>query len=259
MELNNYGQSLKLVLVFALVLAVAGSSIAFGQGKHTMTSREYNKFRIAKSHHYAGQQSFIRKKYMKAEKSFLKCLESYPKYSSADYFLGKINNHNKMYVKALKHIERAKLNYKHMNDLNISAQLEYFDALRQKKENLQKDLSNPELVTRNRDTMQREILTIDTKLQQKPLAQVNHAPAEYYFMHGNIFFRMKKLKEAHDQYVEAIRLGPQFPDTYNNLINLYFMVQKFDRAYEYIKKAEKQKVKVNPKLKAAILKVVKKK
>lgn len=69
---------------------------------------------------------------------------------------------------------------------------------------------------------------------------------------------MRKFQEAHDQYLEAIKIDPKHENTYNNLINLYFMTKQYKRAMDYVNKAEADGVAINPKLKKAILEAIEK-
>ena len=63
---------------------------------------------------------------------------------------------------------------------------------------------------------------------------------------------MRKLQEAHDQYVKSINRDPKHERAYNNLINIYFMAKQYKKAMEFVEKAESTGLKINPKLKEAI-------
>jgi tetratricopeptide (TPR) repeat protein len=248
-----------MVFLLAVVLFLSGTVYSFGQEAYGMTQREFHKFKLGKSHHYAGQQYFLKKKYAKAEKAFQKCLTVFPQYSSAYYYLAKIQYHREDYLNGLKNILLAKQHYKFMNDLEVNSQLQYMKTLRTQKENLQKDLNNPmgRQQTSQRGEMEKKIQDIDSKLS-KPVVVARHMPADYFYLHGNLFFKVKKLKEAHDQFVEAIRVNPQHPASYNNLINLYHMIKNYPMASKYIDKAKNNGVKLNQDLIKAVQKAMKK-
>jgi len=243
---------ISLVLTAALLIT---ASYLTGQDRFTMSAKDLQKFRKAKTFHYEGQQFFLKKKFSKARKAFEKCLELFPKYSSADYFLARIADMENNTEAAFRHIENAKTNYSYMNNLSMNSQTEYLDQLRQKRENLKKDLGNSEvrLDANSRSQMEQQIGKIDNILN-KPFAVTNEIPADYHFLHGNIFFKKKKLKEAHDQYVEALRVDPTHTDTYNNIITLFFSYKQYINAMKYLEMAEANNASINPKLKEAVLK-----
>ena len=70
-------------------------------------------------------------------------------------------------------------------------------------------------------------------------------PAGYRYIHGNILFLKKDLQGAVNQYLETIRLQPAHEFAYNNLANIYFMAKQYDKALEFLRKAEANGVKVN--------------
>ncbi len=242
-------------LILTLLILFLGSTFIFGQQSHKLSQKEVHSFKMAKKHHYAGQQYFLKKKYPKAEKAFLKCIQTFPNYSSANYYLAKIYYHQGDYKNALSNIETAKKHYKFMHDLLVSTQLEYLSSLRRQKDNITKDLTNSELTlsSAQRATMQKNVQDIDAVLNN-PITSVESLPADYHYIHGNIFFKTKRLKEAHEQYIDAVGTDPAHASSYNNLISLYLMIKRYDAAAEYIKKAEKNHVKINPKLKEAVQK-----
>jgi tetratricopeptide (TPR) repeat protein len=243
------------VLVMALLLVAGG--MVFGQDTYKLGPKDFHAFKLANKHHYAGVQSYKKKKYDKAAKAFVKCLKTFPKYSSADYYLAKIFYNKGDLKKAMAHMEMSKKNYKYMNDLVVDTKLEYHKTLRRQRENLQADLANTMLsmTPSHRSEMEKKVQNIDNILK-KPIVEAEKMPADYFFLHGNIFFKMKKLKEAHDQYLQALKTDDRHTDTYNNLISLYYMAKQYDRAYEFVKKAIANDINLNPKLKAAVLQQV---
>ncbi len=245
------------IVVVAICLFWMGTVFVIGQDAFKLTQKEISQFKKANKYHYAGQQDFIKKKFKPAMKSFLKCIETFPSYSSAYYYLAKIAYQDGDSQKALTYMENAKTNYKYMSDLMANTQLEYLDTLRSQASNIQSDLENSELGITGavRGEMEKSLLAAKARLSN-PLVTSEQIPADYYFLHGNIFFKANKLKEAHDEYVEAIRLDPQHQESYNNLITIFYMAKQYPKAQEYLKKAEENKVNVNPKLKEAVLKAL---
>ncbi|NIM17107.1 MAG: tetratricopeptide repeat protein [Candidatus Aminicenantes bacterium] len=240
--------------VLVMMILSLGVHIGFAQGRHELTKKELHSFRLARKYHYSGVQLFLKGKYDKAEKYFKKSLDAFPKFSYADYFLAKICYNKKDYMQSMVHIKRAKENFKYIRDLDVDSQLQYLDRLRQQKEDIEKDLDNPMLTkipSSQRAEMEKDKLKIDSLLST-PIPRAKSMPADYNFVHGNILFKMKKFKEAHDQYVQAITLDPKHTLAYNNLITLFYMAKKYNMALEYIKRAESNKVEINSKLKEII-------
>lgn len=247
--------SLGVSLILAAFMLFFGLHNAFAQDQFLMTPKELNDFKLAKKYNYQGEQQFLKKKYQKAWESFNKCLDVFPRYSSADYYLAKICYQRQEYKQALTHINSAMKNFKIMDNMALDAQLQYFKRLREEKNNLTAVLNDPmqKLTDYARKEMRLKLRQIDEHLRD-PLPEAQHIPADYHYVHGNIFFKLKKFKEAHDRFVETIRLAPRHANAYNNLISLFYMVKQFPKAEEYIKQAESYSVKVNPKLKDAVLK-----
>ena len=100
-----------------------------------------------------------------------------------------------------------------------------------------------------------EIATINSRLT-KPIPTEEETPASYFYLHGNIFFKLRKFEEAYAQYQEAIRINPKFGDAYNNLANLYYMSKQYQKALECLNQAETSGAEVNPALKKAVLKAL---
>lgn len=244
--------------VLAVLILLAGTGWVTGQDTYKLSPKEMHAFKLAKQYHYNGTLSYKKKKFERAEKDFKKCLEKFPEYSSAYYYLAKISYNRGNLNEAMTMITDAKKHYKYMSDLLNDTQLEYLKTLRRQRENLMADLNNSmlNLSTSERGEMEKKVQNIDNILK-KPLPEPVKMPADYYFVQGNIFFKMKKIKEAHDLYVDAIKTDPTHTETYNNLISLYYTFKKFDLAYQYTQKAMANEVKLNPKLKAAVLKAVK--
>lgn len=77
-------------------------------------------------------------------------------------------------------------------------------------------------------------------------------PAEFHSLHGNLLFKLRRLDEAEAQYLEALAREPAHERCLNNLINLYFVTRRLDKAREWLERAGQQKVRINPRLEQAI-------
>lgn len=78
-------------------------------------------------------------------------------------------------------------------------------------------------------------------------------PAEFFALHGNILFKLKRLDEAEVQYKKALDVNPAHERCLNNLVNIYYVTRRLDLAREWLHIAGERKVSVHPKLKAAVL------
>ncbi len=77
-------------------------------------------------------------------------------------------------------------------------------------------------------------------------------PAEFYSLHGNLLFKLKRLDEAEAQYLKALAVAPGHERCLNNLINIYYVTGRIELARSWLEKADQQKVKVNPGLEKAV-------
>lgn len=254
-----------------VIISLLCGGVALGQKRFMLNENDADKFKMATRLFYKGEQLFSKGNYKKAKESLDDCLEKFPQYANADYYLGRICYDEGDYLKALEHIEKAKTNYKVLADIEISTQLEYMDNLRQEKmaaeenlRNLQKKTSPMSAKSGTAQTTeeakqifqaQKAINDIDQRLKE-PLPQVSEPPADFFYIHGNILFKIKKYKDSLDQYMEAVRINPLHGNAYINIANLNFMAKKYEKALFYLEKAESSGAKVNPEFKKAIYKAM---
>lgn len=91
-------------------------------------------------------------------------------------------------------------------------------------------------------------ITADANADDSPFA----IPAEFYSLHGNLLFKLKRLPEAEEQYLQALAIAPNHERCLNNLINIYFVTGKIGQARGWLEKADQLKVKINPGLAQAV-------
>ena len=238
-------------LLIILILFI-GIVSAFGQEQFKMDENTFQQFQRAKRMFEKGKVFFLKEKYAKAEAPLKQCLEFFPRYSQADYFLAQVYYKKKDYLKALEHMEKAKANYSFMGNLLVASQQKYFDTLRTRRKELQDMLPDITSVSEVEE-VKKSIAEIDGRLTE-PLPVVSEGSADYCYFHGNIFMKLKKFNNAHAQYLEALRLDPTHGNASNNLANLYYMVKKYQKALDYLNQAEANGAEINPKFKEAILK-----
>lgn len=74
-------------------------------------------------------------------------------------------------------------------------------------------------------------------------------PPGYFYIHGNILFKLKDYQGAVNQYVETIKREPRHEFAYNNAASIYFMSKLYETALRFLEQAEANGVKINPQFK----------
>jgi tetratricopeptide (TPR) repeat protein len=238
-------------------------------GQKTIETEEKNiiqKFRVADVKFQKGRENFNKGKYDKAGQEFQDCLKVMPQHSEALFYLSQIEHNRGDFDQALTDIEKAKANFHLLGDFYTWVDTQRLDSLRQEKMKLQQQLGNlqTQLAQARSDTDKRKIQTsvesvssqikvVDSRLTE-PLPALLKMPADYFYFHGNILFKLKKYEAADDQYLEAIKADPSHTNAFNNLINLHYMAKDYEGALKFLNQAEVNGVKINPSLKEAVLK-----
>lgn len=260
-----------LFVPFFILTLFLGANSFFGQKDYTWEEKRlFQRFKIANSFFEKGKKNFLKENYRKAEKELKKCLKKMPEHSGAYFFLSQISYKWGNLVESLEEIEKAKKNYVYMDNINTNLeQLYIFELQEQEREKEERLRLLRESLSRTQTTEERskieagigrveaDIGTINSQLS-RPWPSSEQIPADYFYFHGNILFKLKKYEEANTQYQEAIRINPQRGDAYNNLASLYYMGKQYQRALDYLKQAEANGAKINPEFKKAILKALEK-
>ena len=252
-------------------ILLLGTDFSFGQKHFYMNEKKiYEKFKIAEAIFYKGKKHFLKGKYKKAEKELKKCIETMPEHVEAHFYLSQILYKNEDFQKALEHIEKAKTNFEFMAGLFAYAYEQYISQLREQEDILDSKISEirdklsgtadadakPDLENQINSLEQKKNL-VKSRLTE-PLPPSESIPADYFYFHGNVFFKLKKYQEAYAQYIKAIKIKPQHGNAYNNLANLYYMTKHHQKALDCLNQAEANGAEINPKLKKAILKALEK-
>ncbi len=245
-----------------------GVLFCFGQKDFTREEKLlFQRFKIANKYFEDGKKHFLKEEYRKAEKELKKCLDKMPEHSGACFFLSQISDKKGNLDQALEQIEKAKENFARMVRIKTNIEQLYIFELQeqrsQKEERLrelQQGLSNVAPQDRSKiqsaiGAIEGEIATINSRLT-KPIPTEEEMPADYFYLHGNIFFKLRKLEEAYAQYQEAIRINPKYGEAYNNLANLYYMSKQYQKALDCLNQAEASGAEVNPAFKKAVLKAL---
>jgi tetratricopeptide (TPR) repeat protein len=253
--------------------------LSFGQEDLASEEMElFKKYKSLDKNYEKGKMYFAREDYNKAKKEFEKILDKLPEHADALFFLSQIFYKEGKLDDALKYVQNAKANYKFTAKMKIEMAKLSKQNLEEKKQKLEDNIRELEAQIGNLplssevgeegedrkkrlqtkiDETKKQIENIESQLAL-PLPSEDEIPAEYCYVNGNIYFRMKKFQEAHDQYQEAIRIDSSHGDSYNNLAALYFQVKQYQKAMDYLNRAEENGAKINPEFKAAVLKALEK-
>ncbi len=256
------------LIVFIFLLA---GRVSFGQKHFYMTEKKmYEKFKMANKIFFKGKEYFLKGNHKKSEKELKKCIETMPEHVEAHFYLSQVLYKKEDFQKALEHIEKAKTNYKLMEDLFEYAYQERIFQLREQVDIINSNVSileDKRSKTTDPDTLRSLDSQITSLDQQIGIVRskltdfvppTESIPSDYFYFHGNILFRLNKHQEAFREYLEAIKINPQHGNAYNNLANLYHMGKEYQKALDCLNQAEANGAEINPKLKEAILEALEK-
>ncbi|MCP5106317.1 MAG: MBL fold metallo-hydrolase [bacterium] len=197
----------------------------------------------------------------KAEKGLRKCLEIMPQHVNSRFQLSRVLYRKGDLLNALVHIKEAKANYPTVARTILTIRKLNSHKIREKQKVLRETIDSYQgyeaidgacAITPLLSEMRSEASAIDGKGTASATLPLQ-LPAEYFYHHGNILFKMKQYPEAFEQYHQTIRHDPRHKNAYNNLANLYFMSKKYQRALYYLENAEANGAGVNREFKQALL------
>lgn len=196
-----------------------------------------------------------------AEKKFDECLKILPDHPYACYGKAVSRNRQKDLSGALDWIERAERGCLSLQRVWVNQKTNVINMSREEKQRLNALASqgidyrqnssfcdNKQLLVKNSTAR----ATKDAFSGMKSGSSPFEIPAEFFSMHGNILFKLRRLEEAAEQYLKALDVNPAHERCFNNLLNIYYITRRLDRAREWLKKASRRNVKVNHKLEQAI-------
>lgn len=268
-----------LTIQVATFIFLLGTTLIFGQ--EDFTRDEYKlrqKYKISNSFFQKGRKYFLEGNYKKGEKELRNCLKKMPEHAEASFYLSLVFYNQGDTEKSLEYIEKAKENYKYIIKLKINREQMRILQLQDRKAELQetqqrieqrlpKITGNTEASRREKSKLQGEMGRIEGMLGgidaelRRPMPTVQKGeeiPADYFYRHGNVFFKLKRYQEAREQYHEAVKIEPKHGDAYNNLANLSYIDKQYQKALDYLNLAEKYGAKIHPEFKKAVLESLKK-
>jgi Flp pilus assembly protein TadD len=197
-----------------------------------------------------------------AARQFNRCLEALPESPDACFGMAYICNQTGEIAKALAWIEQAEQASLYLQQVWENQKTILFKSSQEEQIRLLKlaeDLQNNGMsayscksnklsAESSQATQKAREITAKGNTESSPF----EIPAEFYSLHGNLLFKLKRWEEAEAQYLKALAIAPDHQRCLNNLINVYFVTGKIEQARSWLEKAIQQKVKINPGLVQAV-------
>jgi tetratricopeptide (TPR) repeat protein len=231
------------------------------------------KWENANARFLKGRDYFVKKEYDKAEAEFKTCLEILPEHADALFFLAQLDYRRGDLAQALAAIEKAEASHSAFAGTDGILESQRRQALLEERKKKEQEVASMEEILyagscktedemlklpESIETLRREISAINARLNEPPRTVPRALPADYSYVHGNILFKLNRIREAGDQYLKAIASDARHAGAYNNLINLFYIAKDYGSALKFIGQAEANGVSLNPKLKRAVIQLAKK-
>ena len=267
-----------------LLLGSYFAPLSSGQKMGEKDRLVFENFRVTRLDLIKGKEQLKKKQLDNAEQTLLKVLKKMPENALASYFLAETYYQKGEFEKGLAAIDEAEKNFPWIQKLIYSDNAGMNNKAKASGQGpvvksewmnfFYKPDLNPadidteiqaeqqqtgEPITRTTETMRIEAASrrggeqVQTPAVPTVPTEGSIVPAEWSYIHGNLLFRQKKYEEALAQYYKTIASDPQQGQALNNIANIYFMARQYDKALEYIEKAEASGAKVNPNFKKAVL------
>ncbi len=264
------------ILSLSLASIIVFMAIPFILGQEDYTRDEYlllQRFKIANSIFEKAKNYYFEGNYKKAEREFKKCLEKMPEHADAYFYLSYISYKQENLELSLNQIIKAKENYKYITQLKLNREQMFIIRIQDRKREVQEIIEGlKQNLARTTDQNERSRIQaeigrmegmfteLDSRLS-RPMPTIQkeeEIPADYFYLHGNILFKLKQYKEASEQYQKTMELDPKHGNAYNNLANLYYMAREYQKALDCLNLAQENGAPINPEFKKAILEALKK-
>ncbi len=244
-----YSKFILIVLCsFFIVSNLNGQRLRAG---YTNEKRYAKDFVRSNGYFLKGKALFKKGKIKKAESLLKECLTIFPGHDQAYYFLSMIFYNQGKYRSAEKCIREAQRYFRLKRKLWDNIHVYHITKLKNQRSELV-GIMNPT------DAEVRRIQELNLMINDSGYKK-EKIPSNYPYMNGNILLKLKKYKEAHQKYLETLKIDPNHAKASNNLATLYFMIKEYEKAREYLANAEKNGLKINIKFKNAIEHAIKQK
>ncbi|MCP5109070.1 MAG: MBL fold metallo-hydrolase, partial [bacterium] len=243
---------------------LTGPNALAGSNKTSRQPDEKNflkKYKAAHRYFLKGENLFLKGKYPASQKKLEKGLEIMPRHPQSHFYLAQIYYYSKAYPQALDHIQQSKTDFEFVASLVKRQNMQNAQKLKKQKNDLDAYYlevqcalsSNSACGSRQLGGIAGKSAEIDGKLNRS-LVSGPRLPADYFYVHGNILFKLKQYPGAREQYRSTIAADPNHAGAYNNLANLYYLGKKYSKALFCLQEAENNGVSTNSRLKEMILK-----
>ncbi len=264
--LSKPGIPILFLIVFLCVFftGLTGTDALFGSDKGDGRFDEktfLKKYKSAQRYFLKGKELYLKSKYPASQKKLENGLEIMPRHPQCRFYLAQVYYYNREYSQALAHIRQAKTDFEFVAALVKRHNQQNAQKLKKQKKDLDSYYlevqsaisSNAACGSRRLSGISGKSEEIDRKLNRS-LVSGPRLPAGYFYVHGNILFKLKHYAAARKQYRSAIDVDPGYANAYNNLANLYYIDKKYPEAIRCLQEAEKNGVSIHPRLKEMLLK-----
>lgn len=252
-----------IAVMFFLVFSVFSPAQKDFNMEEKAMVRDYKR---SNSYYLEGEKLFKKGKIEKAAKSFEKCLEIFPQHDKAHFVMADIYLKKRELGKAETHIQQAKDGFMYLKKWYSFTFQQYLDSLREQKSTNDEQISGLESARSTTSNsleksriearlarLKSQNTEINTKLSEFLRSGVE-MPAEYNYIHGNVYFLTRRFQEAFREYNITLEKKPDHGGACNNMASLYFIHKRYDKAREYLDKAVKLGAEINPKFQEALKK-----
>jgi tetratricopeptide (TPR) repeat protein len=255
----------------SILIMLAGALLPAGQQIDQKDLADIQKYRAAAADLESGQGLLVKGKLDQAEKKFLKVLETLPEHATAAYLLADCYYKRNRAEEGLAAIQRAEANFGNLNRIMFRWQMSQINRFMNEKAQLDEQIRALQIrlasarTDLERQTLQNQITGLQgqqnsggQRTKEQQISETYAIPADYYYLHGNLLFKKKEYQPAFEQYSKAVETDPKHGNSYNNIANLYYMSRQYEKAQEFLEKAEANGAKINPAFKEAVAKALKK-
>jgi len=263
----------RLVLAAALTAPTMGFRSMDQEVEIIDQQKLLKRYQAAYRNYEKGKKNFVKEKLPKAEAELLLCIDKMPEHAGARFYLARIAYRTERMIQALEWIEGAKRDYA------MNARLEFLVEQQRRKEQLemrrQEKLNRLRFVesqtirgSRGEEESQlgneaelakagEELSRLEEEAARPPAVDLE-IPADYHYVHGNILLKLERVREAQALYEEAIKIDPQHGEAYNNLAAIFFADRKYQKALEYLDRAETLGASIKPEFRQRLLNAMEK-
>jgi tetratricopeptide (TPR) repeat protein len=268
--MKRLGLSLTVVLIAGAVLTVA-AALPAGQQFDQKDMAVIQKYRAAAPDLEKGQEFLVKGKLDQAEKKLRQVLDMLPEHATAAYFLADCYSKQGRIDQGLEAITTAESNFANFNRIIFRWQMTQVNRYEGRKNQVDEAIDALQIkltqakTDAERVSIQQQISSAraaqnsgSQRTKEEQVSENYSVPADYYYLHGNLLFKKKAYQEALGQYLKAVEVDPKHGNSYNNIANLYYMGKQYDKAQDYLDKAEANGAKINPAFKQALAKALNK-